>query len=122
MNTTRMNFLLKHGYEKVKENNIKNILLEGNIKDLHINIARIEPAMLLARVNEKNAIVSYDKMYDTSTEYLAITMTDEFKTCLFDVPLNNMKNTLVKFYPCVTEIIFNLSTDDNNYSITFKRQ
>ncbi len=119
MNKTTMDFLMEHGYKKVTADNIKGILAQGYVKGLHIEITSEDPFMLLARVKEKNAVVKYDRMDEDDPERIIIAKTDRFQTKLFNVQLADIKNMIVNIGYGMTDIIFNLLTDNNNYRILF---
>lgn len=121
MNKATMDFLLAHGYKKVSKDDIKNVLPQGNIKYLHIEVSLAEPSMLLSRVREKDVVVSYDRMDEKYPERLVIDGADRYRTKLFNVPLDNIKDVIINISNGVTDIMFNLSTDSNNYRILLEQ-
>jgi len=121
MDKKTIDFLTQHGYKTVSTDNIKDFLVQGYVKSLHIEIKLAEPSMLLARVKEENAIIEYDKMDDKSPEYLTIMQSDTFNTILFSIPVDSIKNMIVQANNSMTDIVFDLSTDNNSYRITLEK-
>lgn len=122
MQKTGKAFLLEHGFKEITADKIKEIIKPGKISKLSIDVSKPEPYMLLARSLEKNAFASYDRVAETEPECLIITKTDKFRTSLFDVPLNSLRDILFKNYNGkIIEIKFRLIEDDNNYKISFHK-
>lgn len=117
MNKTDKEFLLAHGYKEVL--NIKNVIQQGRAMNLHIEVYKDEPSMLLARVKEKNVIITMDSTW-TQDERLIITQTDKLKTHIFSVPLTMIANVLVEAGKNITTILFNIKGDSYTYKICYK--
>ncbi len=116
MNKADREFLLAHGYKEVPD--IKNVIQQGKVKDLHIDVYNNEPSMLLARVKEKNAIISVDNT--GKHERMFIIQSDKFKTHLFSVPLALITNVLIETGRSMTTILFNIQGDNYTYKICYQ--
>lgn len=113
MNKTDRDFLVNHGYKEVES--IKDVMQQGNVKDLHISIDNSCPAILVARVKEKAAYVVFEEM--NQKERLIITQKDRFGTYLFNIPMQMIHNVLVKKENGMTTILFNTEQDNYTYRV-----
>ncbi len=120
MNKTTMNFLMGHGYKALPKDSIKNVLKEGYVKGLHIEVTSADTSAFMARVKEKKAIIKYGNICGKLPEYLAVMMPDEFNTVLFSIPINNISGLIVQSGNSITDIIFNVPADNNTYRIIYE--
>lgn len=111
-----LDFLMEHGYQKVSD--IKNVVPQGRIKDLHIDVYKNNPYMLLARVKEKNSIIDAGSNGGNG-DRLIITQADSLKTYLFNVPLELIKNIIAKTGRNATTVLFNIENDSHIYKICY---
>lgn len=109
-------FLLAKGYRQVSD--IKDAIFQGMVKDLHIDIYKDKPFMLLARVKEKNAVIAVDNTW-AQNERLIITQIDNLKTHLFSVPLALITNTFMENGKNMRTILFNVKGDNYTYKICY---
>ena len=117
MSKTDRKFLLAHGYKEVTD--IKNVIKQGKVKDLHIDVYNNNPSMLFARVKERNAVIGVDNVCKQE-ERLLITQTDNFKTYIFNVPLKMISSVIMEAGRNITTILFNIEGDNYMYKICYK--
>lgn len=116
MSKTDREFLLAHGYTEVSD--IKEVICQGKVKDLHIDVYNNNPSMLLARVKERNAVIAIDN--SKQGRRLTITQTDSFKTHLFSVPLEMITNAIVENSRNMKTILFNIDGDGYMYKLCYQ--
>ncbi len=74
--------------------------------------------MLLARVKERNAVITMDN--SKQDRRLTITQTDSFKTHLFSVPLEMITNVIVENSRNMKTILFNVKGDGYMYKLCYQ--
>ena len=101
----------KYQFEEISVNGIKKILQQDNtIKDLSIDTSISEPIfMLIGRTRAKKATIQLEKV-ENWQERLIFIQSDRLKTRLFNIPLEEMKNVLLKRYENgLLEIVFDIA-------------
>lgn len=115
-------FLLKHGFEEVSLDGMKEILQQhSTVKDLYIDTNITEPiSMLIGRTRTKKAIITLEKV-ENWQERLIVVQSDRLKTRLFNIPLEEMENILVKHYENgLLEIVFDIAEKGISVQICFQ--
>lgn len=115
-------FLLKHGFEEVPLDGIKEILQQySTIKEVSIDTNITEPIfMLVGRTRAKKATITLEKV-ENWQERLIVVKSDRAKTRLFNVPLEEMENILIKHYDnSMVEIIFDIAEKGISVQICFQ--
>lgn len=110
MNTIDRNFLINHGFKEVPLDGIKGIFQQNQVvKNLHIDITLTKPvSMLIGITTARKAVIKLEKVGKWQ-ERLIFVQSGRAKARLFNVPLEAIKNILMKHYENeMIEIVFDI--------------
>ena len=116
-------FLLKHGFVDASKEEIKEVLQDRKVKNLHIEVNAVKPIMLLCRTKVKNAVIKLNQLKHKQQERLIIIKSDKLQTRLLNVSLAEIKKVLFKDYGNgMIEILFGLAEKGINISICYQEK
>ena len=118
MNTLDKDFLLKHGFTEDTDKKVLSKLFtkHNKFREVNISVNLTEPAMLLARSEEKNVTVEVNSIQENRLILKRKRSREKFDTVIMNVLLDEINGCLVKDYGN-GQIQFEFEVKDFRYSV-----